>query len=96
MARSNETKLAEQITAALEGHYFNSAILARLLMDDPIWTIDRLVEMLAHIVHYLDIRYTKEWEAGQTSEGLLLATELNETLKQLTTNKKYENIILPM
>lgn len=96
MAKAAETKLAEQITAALEGHYFNSAVLGRLLMDDPIWTIDRLVEMISQILHYLAIRYEKEWQAGQTSEGLLLANELNETLKQLTINKTYDNIILPM
>ena len=80
MAKSSEEKLAEQITDQLSNHYFNVAVLANVLTTYyPIYTQDRLMELVKYIIKYNAIRMKSEWASNEvTSEGLLMADALND------------------
>jgi hypothetical protein len=90
-----ESKLANQIATATEDHWFNPAVIGRLLADQPIYTLDRIMEMVAQIIRAQEIRHDVEWEHGRTSEGLFIAKELNKTLKSISKKYKLENFKLP-
>ena len=93
--KTTETKLADQIANATEDHWFNPAVIGRLLANQPIYTLDRIMEMVAQIIRAQEIRHDVEWQNGRTSEGLFLAKELNKTVKLVAKKYKLENIKLP-
>jgi Mg2+/Co2+ transporter CorC len=93
--KTTEIKLAEQIATATEDHWFNPAIIGRVLANQPIYTLDRIMEMVAQIIRSQEIRHDVEWAQGRTSEGLFLAKELNKTLKSVAKKYKLEHIDLP-
>ena len=101
--KTREIKVAEQLVNLTEDHWFNPAILARYLTDQPFYTVDRIMELVAQIIRWEANRYTDEldtedgiYNSGLTSEGLFLANELNQTLKKLIKTYKWENIKLPV
>jgi len=103
MSKTREIKVAEDIVNLTEDHWFNAAILARYLTDQPFYTVDRIMELVAQIIRWQANRYNDElttdtgiYNSGQTSEGLFLANELNETLNRLIKKYKWENIKLPV
>jgi len=91
-----ESKLANQIADATESHWFNPAVIGRLLANQPVYTLDRIMEMVAQILRSQDIRYKTEWEQGRTSEGLFVAKELYASLKEIKKKYKLESIKLPV
>lgn len=93
--KTTETKLADQIANATEDHWFNPAVIGRLLANQPIYTLDRIMEMVAQIIRAQEIRHDTEWENGRTSEGLFLAKELNKTIKAVKKKYKFNNLNLP-
>lgn len=95
MGKSNEQKVAEALVELTENHWFNPATLGRILSNQPIYTLDRVMEMISQIIHYQNQRFQEEYNNGRTSHGLLLANELNKTLKQLSHTNQYTNIKLP-
>ena len=99
MSKTKEIKVAEQLVNLTDDHWFNPAILARYLTDQPFYTTDRIMELVAQIIRWQANRHNDElntedgiYNSGLTSEGLFLANELSKTLDKL--NKKYvwENI----
>ncbi len=80
MAKTPEEKLADNIISNLDNYWFNPAIVASVLANQPIYTQDRLIELISEIVKYQDRRFKEEWERGQTSDGLLMANLLAETI----------------
>ena len=79
-----EVALADTIAEALDNHWFNPAILADILVTDyPLYTQDKLIEMVAHIIRFEQQRFQTEWENGNTSEGLMLASALNDVLEEI-------------
>ena len=101
--KTREIKVAEQLVNLTEDHWFNPAILARYLTDQPFYTVDRIMELVAQIIRWEANRYTDEldtedgiYNSGLTSEGLFLANELNQTLNKLIKTYKWENIKLPV
>jgi len=81
MAKSNETKVAEKLAEGLNDYTFSPAVLANILTTYyPIYTQDRLMELVKWIIKYNSMRLTTEWDKGQTSEGLLLADGLNDLI----------------
>jgi len=92
---SNEIKIANAIADLTENHWFNPAVLGRMLADQPIYTVDRVMEMVAQILHYQNQKYETENQNGRTSEGLFLAKELNNQLKIAKTKYKFNNLSLP-
>ena len=101
--KSREIKVAEQLVNLTEDHWFNPAILARYLTDQPYYTVDRIIELLAQTINRYAARHNDEldtedgiYNSGLTSEGLFLANELNQTLNKLIKTYKWENIKLPV
>ena len=90
-----ELKVAELLTNLTESHWFNPAVMARYLSNQPLYTIDRIMEMVVHIIKYQDNQYAVENQNGRTSEGLFLAHQLNKDLQVLAKKYKWENIQLP-
>ena len=61
------------------------------------------MELVTQIIRWQSNRHNDElntqdgiYNSGQTSEGLFLANELNETLNRLIKEYKWENIKLPV
>ena len=103
MSKTKEIKVAEQLVNLTEDHWFNAAILARYLTDQPFYTVDRIMELVAQIIRWQANRHNDElniedgiYNSGQTSEGLFLANELNQTLNRLIKTYQWENIKLPV
>jgi hypothetical protein len=95
MAKTPADKVADQLVELTENHFFNPAIFGRVLADQPIYTTDRIMEMVAQIISYQAKRYKTEATNGKTSEGLFLAKELDRMLKHLTDSYKWNNLKLP-
>ena len=79
---SKEEKVAEAIAELTENHWFNPAILGRILSDQPLYTIDQIMEMVKWIIHYQDQRYNTERLNGRTSKGLMLAHQLKSEIER--------------
>jgi hypothetical protein len=95
MAKSPADKVADQLVELTENHFFNPAIFGRVLSDQPLYTTDRIMEMVAQIISYQAKRYKTEATNGRTSEGLFLAKELDRMLIHLTDTYKWQNLKLP-
>jgi hypothetical protein len=88
MAKANEVKVAEKLADSLNDYTFSPAVMANYLVTHyPIYTQDRLMELVKYLIHYNSINMRTQWEAGKTSEGLLLADALNDMIEA-----KYGNI----
>ena len=101
MSKTPEQKVAEQLTNLTEDHWFNAASLARYLTDQPYYTTDRIMELVAQIIKWGGRRHEDEltpsgiYESNQSSEGLFLAHELSKTLDRLNNKYIWDNIKLP-
>jgi hypothetical protein len=101
--KAQEIKVAEQLVNLTDDHWFNPAILARYLTDQPFHTVDRIMELVAQIIRWQANRHTDEldtedgiYNSGMTSEGLFLANELNQTLNKLIKTYKWEKSTLEL
>jgi len=95
MSKTTEIKLAEQIANLTDDHWFNPAIFGRYLAEQPIYTIDRIMEMVAYIISEQAKTYQVQKVRGTSSEGLLLANELNECIKAYQEVNVINNLTLP-
>ena len=95
MGKSKEQKVAEALSELAENHYFNPAVFGRLLSDQPIYSIDRIMEMVVQIIHYQSLRYETELKNERTSEGLILANELKQVINLLKAQDELKTIKLP-
>ena len=95
MSTTPEMKVAEQLANLTESHWFNPAVLGRMLSEQPYYTIDRIMELVAHIIRNQSIKHQQEAENGNTTEGLLLAQELNKHIKNIKKQYRFKNIKLP-
>jgi len=81
MAKSNETKIADKLTDALNDGTFSPAVMADYLTtNNTLYTIDRIMELVKYLIQYNSVRMRVEWDKGQTSEGLMMADALNDML----------------
>lgn len=81
---ASESKLANQMAAAVDNHYFNPAVVANIISTDmPLYTQGQIMELVKWIIKYESRRFQVEWEKGNTTEHLMLADALNDTLEQL-------------
>ena len=82
--KTKEEKLADVMEECLNDHFFNPSLFANLMTTDyPIYTQDKLMELVKQLIKYSQRRFEYEWEAGETTENLLLSDALNDTLNQL-------------
>jgi hypothetical protein len=93
--KTKEQKLADEFANATDDHWFNSAIMAHLLSNQPHFTVDRVMEVVAHLLKFNSKRYKADFEQGVTSEGLFLSNELNSHLNMLSKKYKWNNLSLP-
>ena len=95
MSKSPEIKVAEQLTNLMDDHWFNATIFGRYLAEQPVYTIDRVMEMVASIISEQAKMYQLLRLKGTSSEGLLLANELNECIKAYQEVTVISNLKLP-
>lgn len=82
--KSKETNLANQLAEAVDWHYFNPAVCADVISTDmPLYTQAKIMELVKWIIKFESRRFKTEWEKGNTTEALMLADALNDTLEQL-------------
>ena len=90
-----ESKLANQIADATESHWFNPAVIARMLANQPIYTLDKVMEMVSQIIRTQAQRHDEEQQNGRTSEGLFLAKELDKLIQIQQTRYNFQTLKLP-
>jgi hypothetical protein len=101
MSKTKEIKVAEQVVNLTEDHWFNPAMLARYLIDQPFYTVDRIMELMTQVIKWGGRRHNDEltpggiYESNTSSEGLFLAHELSKTLDKLNKTYIWENIKIP-
>ena len=95
MSKTQETKLAEQLANLADDHWFNPAIFGRYLAEQPLYTVDRIMEMVSYIISEQAKTYELLRLKGTSSEGLLLANELNECIKAYQEITVISNLTLP-
>lgn len=93
--KSKEQNVADVIANATEDHWFNPATVARYLSDQPHYTIDRVMELVAWVIEKEARRHEEDIKHGKTSEGLFLAKELDKRLEELSKQYKWNNVQLP-
>jgi hypothetical protein len=93
--KSKEQNVADVIANATEDHWFNPATVARYLSDQPHYTIDRVMELIAWVIEKEARRHEEDWKHGKSSEGLFLAKELDKKIEELAKQYKWENLKLP-
>ena len=95
MSKTTEIKIAEQLTNLMDDHWFNPTIFGRYLAEQPLYTIDRVMEMVVSIISEQAKTYALHKVRGESTEGLLLANELNECIKAYQEHTVISNLKLP-
>ena len=99
--KTPEQKVSEQLINLTEDHWFNAASLARYITDQPYYTTDRIMELVAQIIKWGGRRHEDEltpsgvYQSNSSSEGLFLANELSKTLDELIKTYQWDNLKLP-
>lgn len=93
--KSKELKLVDDLANATDDRWFNPVIMGIALSNQPLYTVDRIMELVSHIVRHCSMRYKTEWEQGHTSEGLFLSRELNDKIVELIKQYKFHELNLP-
>jgi hypothetical protein len=92
---TKEHKVGELLANSVEDHFFNPATLAYYLSQQPTWTIDRVMEVVAWIIEKNARRAEVEAGNGIQSEGLILAYNLDKLVDRMKSAKQFEHIKLP-
>ena len=95
MSKSPEIKVAESLTNLMDDYWFNPTVFGRYLAEQPLYTIDRIMEMITSIISEQAKVYELLRLKGTSSEGLLLANELNECIKAYQEVNVISNLKLP-
>lgn len=93
--KSKEMKLVDDLANLTDDRWFNPVIMGIALSNQPLYTVDRIMELVSHIIRHQSMRYKTEWEHGNTSEGLFLAKELNNKIVELIKQYSWEHLELP-
>jgi hypothetical protein len=87
MKKTEEQKAVEALVKALDNNWFNPAIFANLIVNEqPLYTQDKLLELISYIIQYQAERMEQAAEHGETSTGLILAHTLNQVIAE---NQEY-------
>ena len=95
MSKSPEIKVAESLVNLMDDHWFNPTIFGRYLAEQPIYTIDRVMEMIVSVIAEQAKMYDVYSNQGTYTEGLMLANELNECIKAYQESNQLNNLKLP-
>jgi hypothetical protein len=95
--KNKEQQIGELLANSVEDHFFNPAALGRYLANQPIYTIDRVIEVVAWIIEKQARRYEREIETGGTvSEGLAIAYKLDQVIDKIKDKNTFNNVKLPI
>ena len=95
MSKTTEIKVAESLVNLMDDHWFNPTMFGRYLAEQPIYTIDRIMEMVASVIAEQAKMYNLYSNQGTYTEGLMLANELNECIKAYQESNQLVNLKLP-
>jgi hypothetical protein len=95
MSKSPELKVAESLVNLMDDHWFNPTVFGRYMAEQPLHTIDRIMEMIASVISEQAKMYEVYKNRGESTEGLMLANELNECIKAYQEEVKLNNLKLP-
>jgi len=93
--KTPETKVAESLVNLMDDHWFNPTMFGRYLAEQPLHTIDRVMEMVVSVISEQAKMYDLYLNRGTSSEGLMLANELNECIKAYQESNQLNNLKLP-
>ena len=93
--KTPETKVAESLVNLMDDHWFNPTMFGRYLAEQPLYTIDRVMEMIVSVISEQAKMYEIHKNRGESSEGLMLANELNECIKAYQEDNNLNNLKLP-
>lgn len=95
--KNKEQQIGELLANSVEDHFFNPAALGRYLAEQPTYTIDRVIEVVAWIIEKQARRYERELETGGTiSEGLAIAYKLDEVIDKIKDKNTFQHVKLPI
>jgi hypothetical protein len=95
--QSKEHKIGELLANSVEDHFFNPAALGRYLADQPIYTVDRVMEVVAWIIEKQAERYRREVSNnGTISEGLIIANMLDKMIDKIKVSNDLKSVKLPI
>ena len=95
--KNKEQQIGELLANSVEDHFFNPAALGRYLAEQPTYTIDRVIEVVAWIIEKQARRYEREVETGGTiSEGLAIAYKLDEVIDKIKDKNTFKHVKLPI
>lgn len=81
MKKIDEQKIVEHLAEVVDKHWFNPQLAAQLLIKYPIYTQDKIAELMGEIIKAQSNRYYQELEHEQTSAGLMLSAHLAEVIE---------------
>jgi hypothetical protein len=95
--KNKEQQIGELLANSVEDHFFNPAALGRYLSEQPTYTIDRVIEVVAWIIEKQARRYEREIENGGTiSEGLVIAYKLDQVIDKIKDSNTFDHVKLPI
>ncbi len=95
--KTKEQQIGELLANSVEDHFFNPAALGRYLADQPIYTIDRIMEVVAWIVEKQAERYRREVaNDGTVCEGLIIANMLDKIIDKIKVSNDLKSVQLPI
>lgn len=92
---SKEIKVGELLANSVEDHFFNPATLGYYLSQQPNWTIDRVMEVVAWIIEKNARIYEAKAGHQEISEGLALAYKLDQIIDKIKESNQFNHIKLP-
>jgi hypothetical protein len=95
MSKSPEIKVAESLVNLMDDHWFNPTVFGRYMAQQPLYTVDRIMEMVASVISEQAKMYNLYSNRGESSEGMMLANELNECIKAYQESNQINNLMLP-
>jgi uncharacterized membrane-anchored protein YjiN (DUF445 family) len=95
--KTKEQQIGELLANSVEDHFFNPAALGRYLAEQPIYTLDRIVEVVAWIVEKQAERYRREIaNDGTVSEGLIISNMLDQMIDKIKVTNDLKSVKLPI
>lgn len=79
--KTDEQKLVEHIAQAVDNHWFNPGLAAQMLVNYPLYTQDKIMELMSEIIKLQAGRFEVEWEHDNTSQALMIASHLAEVIE---------------
>lgn len=79
--KTREQKLVEQVVEAIGHTEFQPTIFANLIVNNyELSTQEQLMNLIVEIIRFQARQFPIEWEAGKTSDALMLSSHLSEVI----------------